>query len=98
MSGRGSTWFCSYSAITDTTAFGRATRHAISNVPVPPAHSITASAPRPSVRSRTASSMPLATAAGLGPAGLMVTSANPSRFATARRAASMSSAITCAAP
>ena len=98
MSGSGSTWLSSYSAITDTTAFGRATRHAISNVPAPPAHSITASAPRPSVRSRTASSAPLVAAAGLGPAGFTVTSASPSRFATARRAASMSSAITCAAP
>ena len=83
MSGSGRICGSSYIATTTTVALGRAILQAISKVPLPPATSITVSAPRPSVMERR-------TSAGSSSVGSTTASARPWASANSKRERSVS--------
>ena len=91
MAGRGSVWFSSYMATSATVPLGRASRQAAWKLSRPPAHSITPSAPRPSVAAATADSR-------LGSAGSRASATSPCSSAIRRRQGSGSTPMTWAAP
>ena len=86
-----SVWFSSYMATSATVPLGRASRQAAWKVSRLPAHSITASAPRPSVAAATADS-------SSGSTGLRASATSPCSSAIRRRQGSGSTPMTWAAP